>query len=239
MQQSNNPFALAALAALTYRNRTGKGQYIDLSQTEAMIPLTGEAIMEYTMNGRVPNPQGNRDNSMVPHSCYRCKGNDKWITISVSSDKEWASLCRVLGNPKWSNDDRFDTTLKRWHHQDEINKLIAVWTIDHNQYDAMKILQTAGVPAGAVLGVPEVCEEPHLKERGFFVNITHREAGTNKYPGMFFRYSGTPAPVRIPPNCLGEHNDYVYGKLLGMTKEEIALLEEEDIIGDTYLPEVL
>jgi crotonobetainyl-CoA:carnitine CoA-transferase CaiB-like acyl-CoA transferase len=102
----------------------------------------------------------------------------------------------------------------------------------------MHLLQAQGIAAGPVIGPLGAYADPHLRERGFFREVTHREAGTHLYPGMCFRYAGTPVDIRIPAPCLGEHNDYVYGKLLGMTDAEIAQLKAENTIGDAYLPEV-
>jgi len=198
----------------------------------------GEVIMDYTLNKRVHKAIGNRDASMAPHGCYRCQGDDKWVTIIVSSDEQWEAFCQALGNPPWTKEERFASILSRRANQDELDRLIEEWTIKHNPYEVMHILQRVGVPAGPVLTPPDLYDDPHLTERGFFREVTHREAGTHLYPGMCFEFSKTPADVRIPPNCLGEHNEYIYGEILGMSREEIAQLEEEQLIGDAYLPEV-
>jgi benzylsuccinate CoA-transferase BbsF subunit len=116
--------AFAILCALRYRKRTGKGQFIDLAQLETVVPHLGEAIMDYTMNSRIPEPLGNRHHAMAPHGVYRCRGEDKWVVIAVSSDEEWQGFCRAMGNPTWSKEERFSTVLKRLHHQDELDKLI-------------------------------------------------------------------------------------------------------------------
>jgi crotonobetainyl-CoA:carnitine CoA-transferase CaiB-like acyl-CoA transferase len=230
--------AFAALTALYYRQRTGKGQFIDLSQAETILPHMGEAIMDYTMNNRVAKPMGNRDPAMAPHGCYRCQGDDRWVTIAVSSDQEWQALCEAMGEPVWIREERFAGMAGRLAHQDELDGLIGEWTAKRDPYEVMHLLQKVGVPAGAVVTPSDLCSDPHLEERGFFTEVTHREAGTHRYPGMCFKFSKTPMDIRIPPNCLGEHNEYVYGEILGMSREEIAELEREQLIGDTYLPTV-
>ena len=230
--------AFAALTALHYREKTGKGQFIDLSQAESFLPHMGETLMDYTMNQRVQEAIGNREPSMAPHGCYRCRGTDKWVTIAISSDEQWKAFCQVIGSPSWTKEQRFTDTLGRWKNQDELDRLIDEWTIKHDCYQVMHILQKVGVSAGPVLGRADLYSDPHLKERSFFREVTHREAGTHLYPGMCFKFSKTPADIRIPPNCLGEHNEYVYGEILGMSREEIAQLEEEEIIGTAYLPHV-
>jgi len=227
--------AFAALVALQYREKTGKGQFIDLSQAEGFLPHMGEALMDYTMNGRVGQAIGNRHSSNAPQGCYRCRGEDRWVTISVTSDAEWQVFVETLGNPEWAKEARFADTQGRWANQDELDRHIEEWTLQHDRYEVMHLLQAAGVAAGPVLGPADEYEDAHLNERGFFVEVTHREAGTHRYPGMFFRFSRTPAGIRIPPNCLGEHNDYVFGEILGMSREEITRLEELGVIGTEYL----
>ena len=230
--------AFAVLTALHYRKRKGKGQFIDLSQAETFLPHMGESIMEYTMNGRVPKAIGNRHSTMALHGCYRCRGDDRWVAIAVASDKQWESFCGAIGNPAWAKEERFDDALSRWQHRDELDKRIEEWTIERDPYDVMHLLQDAGVPAGPVVRQADLFNDPHLKERDFFKDIDHREAGKQRCPGMSFQFSKTPLTFRMPPNCLGEHNDYIYGELLGMSGDEIARLEKEKYIGDSFLPEI-
>jgi len=230
--------AFAVLTALHYRNRKGKGQFVDLSQAEAFLPHMGESIMEYTMNGRVPTAIGNRDGAMVPHGCYRCRGEDRWVVIAVASDEQWEVLCGVMGDPAWTTGEQFADASSRFQHQDELDRRIEEWTVERDPYDVMHLLQDAGVAAAPVARQSDTFGDPHLGEREFFRELTHREAGTHRYPGMGFRYSKTPLDFRMPANCLGEHNNHIYGELLGMSEEEIRQLEEEQYIGDSFVPEI-
>jgi crotonobetainyl-CoA:carnitine CoA-transferase CaiB-like acyl-CoA transferase len=230
--------AFAVLCALRYRKRTGKGQFIDLAQIETVIPHLGEAIMDYTMNGRVQEPMGNRHPSMAPHGVYRCRGEDRWVVISVSSDEEWQGLCRALGNPPWASEERFSTSKGRLENQDELDKYIEEWTCCHDNYEVMYILQKEGVAAGPVIDQRDAYHDAQLQCRGFFEVVSHREAGTHLYPGMLYKMGKTPLSIRKPPPCLGEHNDYVFKDVIGMSDDEIAELEKEQIIGgDEYLIE--
>jgi len=230
--------AFAVLCALHYRNRTGKGQFIDLAQIETVIPHLGEAIMDYTMNGRVQEPMGNRHPSMAPHGVYRCRGEDRWVAISVSSDKEWQGLCRALGNPPWASEERFSTSRGRLENQDELDKCIEEWTCCHDNYEVMYILQKEGVAAGPVIDQRDAYHDAQLQCRGFFEVVSHREAGTHLYPGMLYKMGKTPLSIRKPPPCLGEHNDYVFKDVIGMSDDEITELEKEQLIGgDEYLIE--
>jgi crotonobetainyl-CoA:carnitine CoA-transferase CaiB-like acyl-CoA transferase len=187
--------------------------------------------MDYTMNGRVQEPLGNRHPFMSPQGVYRCLGEDKWVAISVSSEEEWQGLCRALGNPPWSKEERFSKALNRLKNQDELDKYIEEWTCRHDHYEVMYILQKEGIAAGPVLDQRDAFHNAHLVNRGFFEMVSHREAGTHLYPGMLWKMSETPLSIRKPPPCLGEHNNYVFKEVLGMSNEEIVELEKEKLIG--------
>ncbi|MCP4750712.1 MAG: CoA transferase [Proteobacteria bacterium] len=230
--------AFAVLAALHYRNREGRGQFIDLSQAECFLPHMGESILEYTMNGSLPEAIGNRDSAMAPHGCYRCLGEDRWVVIAVSSEEEWRAFGEVIGSPAWTKEARFSDRSGRFGNQEALNERIAEWTMDKDPFDVMHMLQRVGVAASPVMKQADLFDDPHLKERGFFQEVVHREAGNIRVPGMGFKYSKTPLEYRMPANCLGEHNDYVYGELLGLSREEIEGLEQENYIGDAFLPDL-
>ena len=223
--------AFAILTALEYRRKTGKGQYIDLSQLEAMTCTMAEPILDYVMNKRIWPRQGNRHPAMAPHGCYRCKGADKWVTIAVAGDEQWRRFCEITGHEEWQHDERFADALSRWQNQDELDKLIGTWTGEHDPYEVMHLLQQAGIAAGPVLLPAEIYADPHLKARDFFVTMDREEVGTHAYPGVYAKLSKTPGRHRWPSPTLGEHNEYVLGSLLGMSEEEIAELAAENIIG--------
>lgn len=225
--------AFAILTALRYRRRTGKGQFIDLSQREALTMLLGEAILDYSMNRRVPKRTGNGHPFMAPHGCYPCRDDDKWVSIAVSSDEEWDALCRAMGNPDWAKDERFGDSMSRWRNRKELDQLIGEWTRKHNHYEVMHFLQQVGVKAGAVLNIAEMVEDHHYKERGFFETVAHPEAGTHPHPGVPWKLSRTPGKIRRPAPCFAEHNDYVFKELLGIPPKEIERLTQEKVISTT------
>ena len=230
--------AFAAVSALHRRRRTGEGALIELSLVENMVANLGEAIMDYTMNGRVQETLGNRDPSRAPQGCYPCKGEDRWIVVSVADDAEWLRLAEVIGTPSLAADPRFLTTLGRFRHHDELDAIISEWTRTRAHTEAMGILQEAKITAGAVLDDADAYRDPHLKARGFFQEVTQRDIGTYPYPGLMWRSSTTPNGIRQPSVCLGEHNDYVYRDLLGCTPERIAELEAKGHIGEEYAPHI-
>lgn len=223
----------AILLALWHRRRSGQGQFIDLSQAEGATCLIGDAILGYQMTGRLPERMDNRHPSMAPHGCYRCRGEDRWIAITVSSEEEWAALRRAMGEPPWASDQRFAAAVSRWHHQDELDRLIEGWTSGHEHQELMHKLQEAGVPCGAVLDAQELVTDPHLRARGFFWEIDHRDTGPRLYAGLPIRLSLTPGSPRMPAPSYGEHNEHVLKRLLGMSDAELAQLARGRVIASS------
>jgi crotonobetainyl-CoA:carnitine CoA-transferase CaiB-like acyl-CoA transferase len=231
--------ALAALMALQYRNQTGKGQFIEAAQVEGLIPQLGEAIMDYTMNRRVQDSIGNRDlHGAAPCGNYRCKGDDRWVSITVRNDEEWQGFCRALPHAEWTKDEKFSTVLNRYKNQDELDKLVESWTLGHDHYAVMFMLQKEGVAAAPVTDAADAYADPHFRERGLFEKVTHPEAGTHMYPGIGWKQAKTPNHIRRYPCRLGEDNEYVYKELLGMSEDEYADLEREGHIGMDFAPHV-
>jgi len=227
--------AFAVLCALHHRQRTGQGQLIDFSQAENMMPHLGEYFMDAAMNKRDLPPIGNRHPAMAPHNCYPCAGEDRWLVIAVASDDEWQCLRQALSDPDWAAAESFSTTANRLQHQDELDRHLAEWTSTQDARTAMAHLQSHGVAAGMVFSEPDAYDDPHLNARGFFETATQRDSGTYRYPGMQWKMSVTPGSIRSAACCLGEHNDYVYRDLLGMSDVDINRLRREGHIGDTYI----
>ncbi|MDO8669993.1 MAG: CoA transferase, partial [Dehalococcoidia bacterium] len=215
----------AILAALRYRRKTGKGQFIDLSQREGAACLVGESILDYTMNGRIAERVGNRDSSMAPHGCYRCLGEESWVTIAIGSDEQWKSFARAIGDPAWTKEERFRTTLGRWHNQDDLDRLVEEWTIGQDHIAVMHLLQAAGVPAAPVLNNVELLHDPHLNQRGFWEWVNHPDAGRHLHYGASVKLSETPGAIQRHAPCLGEHSDYILRELLGLSEEEVRQLD--------------
>lgn len=226
----------AVAAALLERERTGRGQFIDLAQAEQMIPHIGGAIMDYTLNGRVGRSLGNRDLVAI-QGVYPCAGEDAWIAVTMCDDAAWAGFCGTIGRPDLTEDDRFADGLSRFRNHDAIDEIIAGWTRGQDQRSALEVLQAAGVAAGPVLDEPGLLADPQLAARGFFHGIDHPEAGRHRYPGHLWQIAGADAPFRCPPT-LGQDNEYVYREVLGVSEEEYAVLVAEGQIGDAYAPDV-
>jgi crotonobetainyl-CoA:carnitine CoA-transferase CaiB-like acyl-CoA transferase len=221
----------AVALALWDRRRTGFGQYIEVPQRENLIGAIGEFIVGFSMNGREPARNGNRHTSMAPHGCYPCAGEDQWLTIACEDDAAFATLCGAIGRPELADDKRFADVVSRYRNQVELDEIIGLWTRTQDKTAAAEALQSAGVAAMPVLTVPEVFEDAHLHSRHFFEPVSHAVAGEWEMETPHWRMSETPAHVRVPPPCFGEHNRWVFGELLGLSDEEIAALEAQGITG--------
>ena len=223
----------AALTALYYRKKTGKGQYIDVAGREAIVVHIGDVIMDYTLNGRVKEREGNAHPEMAPHECYRCKREDSWINIAIENEDQWKALCKLMGKEELKDDPRFSNMEARIKNRDELNKIIEEWTSQYDHIELMEILQKEGIPSGAVLTMKEVFLNPHLIQRGFFEVIDHgKDVGKRpigkQMPAKFVGYESY-VPSRAPK--FAQHNEYVFCELLGMSKDELKKLEEEKVIG--------
>lgn len=227
--------AFAVLTALHYRDRTGQGQFIEFAQAENMLPHLGEFFLEAQMHQRPGPSLGNAHPRMAPHNVYPCAGENAWVTIAVADDAEWQRLCLALGQPLWVQQNLWQTTAGRLHHQTDLDQALSAWTQQYTPQEVTQRLQTHGVTAGPVLSAAEAYADPQLQARGFFHSVTHPYAGTHQYPGLLWHMSHTPGIIRTPPCCLGEHNAYVYGELLGYSAEEIERLRAAQHIGDTYI----
>jgi len=211
------------IAALYHREKTGKGQWIEQSQLENSIYFIAPVIMDYTINGRIAGRNGNRLQYAAPHGVYPCLGDDRWIAIAVLNDKQWQAFCNVLENPSWVEGEKFDTLLERKKNEDELDEMIAKWTSQNRAEEIENRMQREGIPACMVEKNSDLYDDPQLAHRKYFVKLEHPEMGKPSYPQQAdFILSKTPRETTRPSPCLGEHNEYVYKKLLGMTDDEIA-----------------
>jgi crotonobetainyl-CoA:carnitine CoA-transferase CaiB-like acyl-CoA transferase len=213
--------AFAVMAALYHRRKTGRGQYIDLSQAENVMHTLSQAVMDYSMNGRIQGSPGNRHPYRAPQGVYRCAGEDSWVAVSVADDAMFAGLCNAIDRPELAQDSRFLTLEGRQAHHDELDAIIEAWTVDRNHYDAFHTLQAKGVAASPVLTAAEVFQDPHLRARDDWQQVTHPEAGTYwHYKSPIHHMSKTPLNIRKHASLLGEDNEYVYKEVCGYTDEE-------------------
>ena len=226
--------AFAIMAALVHRAATGRGQFIDISQTQTLSATVPEALMDYAFNGRAPARSWNRDENYQIQGTYPCRGGDNWISITIRSDSEWESLCGVLGRGEWMEDVRFADSEARRQNHDLIDDLIAESTRNRGSGELQSALQAERVPAGAALDGKGLLFNEHLAERGFYEAVEHpADLGMPRlpYPSRPWKLSGTPGMIRSAAPKLGEHNRAVLAEMLGMSDDRVGALEESGVIG--------
>jgi len=212
---------LGILGALEHRKRTGRGQYIDISQMESALLYLAPQLIDFNVSGHSVSRNGNRSLTAAPHNAYPCAGEDQWCAIAVETNEQWDALRRVIGDPDWARDDRFLTAAGRLAHEEEIDAHLGEWTRERSPYELMRLLQEAGVPAGAAQRSSDLLQDPQLAHRGFYHYMEHPEMGNVPYSGHEFRIRGYDSGPRFPAPLLGQHNDYVMRDILGMTDDEI------------------
>jgi crotonobetainyl-CoA:carnitine CoA-transferase CaiB-like acyl-CoA transferase len=222
--------AVAICAALVARQRTGQGQYIDISLWEAVATLMPEGWMEYVMNGVQPPRQGNRDPIMAPHNCFRCAGEDEWVTIACGTEAEWQALCQAIGQPQLATDPRFDNMSERKAHEDELDQLLTAWTESRDKWDITRTLQAVGVAAFPSMNTKDLIEDRHLNEREFFTRLPHPEVGVYANIGIPWRLTHSPNGVQKPAPLLGQDTDQVMRDVLSYSEERIVRLKEEKVL---------
>jgi crotonobetainyl-CoA:carnitine CoA-transferase CaiB-like acyl-CoA transferase len=219
----------AVIMALLSRKRTGKGQYVELAQREGLMAQIGEYVVGYSIDKKLPERIGNRHPFHAPHGCYPAAGEERWITIACRSDAEFAALCGVMGDPSLAHDPRFRDAHTRHVNQDELDAVIADWTRERQADEMFTQLTDAGVPAAPVLTYADLYHDRHLRERGFFQRVTHRDAGEWDMDGPAYRFAHRPTSIRMNAPAFGEHNDYVLREIIGMDDAEIAVLYDQGI----------
>jgi crotonobetainyl-CoA:carnitine CoA-transferase CaiB-like acyl-CoA transferase len=220
----------ALIAALAYRQRTGQGQHIDVSQYEAALHFLAPLLLDYEVNHRLAGRRGNGDDQAAPHGVYRCQGEDRWCAIAISTDAQWQALCEVLGHPDWTQAPEFASRLQRLRHTRLLDQHIETWTQTQAVPELMHRLQAVGIPAGMVYRCSDLYDDPQLQHRGFFVELEHPLMGPTLYDGPQAHLSRTPALFHRPAPLLGQHNDYVLRDLLGLSEAEVVRLSQAQVL---------
>ena len=222
----------AVALGLRQRDRTGEGVHIDLAQRENLTGFVGEYLVDYSMNGELRAPAGNAHPYLAPHGVYRSAGDDRWVVIACEDDEQFAGLCRAMQQPDLAEDERFATAASRKANEQALNEVIEAWTARQGHYEAMHVLQRHGVPAGAVLTIPEVMSDPQLRWRGAWSEQVHPDAGTWEVETPPWNLPRTPGHARLPAPGFGEHNGYVFRDVLGLDDEAIARLYADGVTAD-------
>lgn len=215
--------AFSIMAALEYRRRTGKGQYIEQSQFESSLQFFAPPVMDYKVNGKILGRNGNRLPTAAPHGVYQCKGDDRWVAIAVTDEELWIKFCQTIDNPALATQPEYASLIMRKTNEDALDKLVTEWTKARNGEEVESVLQTAGIPANLVEKPSDLYKDPQLEHRRYFIPMEHAVMGKQKYEQQAcFLMSKTPRELYMPSPCVGEHNEYVFKDLLKMSDEEIA-----------------
>ena len=220
----------AIVSALHQKERTGQGQYIDVSMLRATVATMGAGLMEYEMTGRVMGTKGNFDPVMAPYGNYACQGDDAWVSIAVRTEEEWQGLKLAIGNPSWCEEERFASRYSRLQNRQDLDSNLATWTRERAAGEITELLQANGVAAIPVMGAEDRLFNPHFQERGLYSDIEHPSLGAEPIYNIMWNLNKTPPSIRRHAPLLGEHNQQIFGGLLGMEKEEIARLEEGQVL---------
>ena len=226
---------LAILSALYRRALTGKGVWVDLAMYQTGVSFFGEGLLDFAFNGRRTRRLGNRHPSRSPHGCYPCRGVDCWVALSVRDDEDWGALCKAIGQPSLAFESRFADPVIWYENQDELDTIIAEWTSDKTQDEVVTTLQEHGVPAAPVQNAAQLLRDAHLRERGFFEEVAFPQSsdmGSSTLLGRGWRLSGAEVKARGPAPDMGEANEYVLGRMLGLSQGEIQRLRKEQVIGE-------
>ncbi len=222
--------AVAFLAALHHRRTTGEGQHVDVSAREVASSLIGEALL-LAAAGIEPRRMGNDHPRMAPHGVYPARGEDCWLSIAVGTDAQWRALAHAMGKPELAHDVRFATAAARHAHRTEIDPIIAQWTASRAADATATLLQTAGVPAHASWSARDAVADPHLRSRRAIVDVKEPDGRPRAAIGVPMRLSkGEDIGIASGTPKLGEHEDYVFGALLGLSTAQRQALEDEEVI---------
>jgi len=218
------------VAALLRSRLTGEGVSIDLAQVEATAYTLGVTYLDTTINHYDPQPRGNRDPVSAPHGCYRCQGEDRWCVISVRSDEEWHSFCRVIGREELLKDRRFSDRQSRVTNASELNAIVHKWTEARSAEEVMNSLQSEGVPAGVVQTGADLLKDAQLRHRNYFAPFADSPIGPFEIPRSALRFRGMgDEPLRLPAP-LGADTDDILQNILGYDNETIARLRNEEVL---------
>ena len=212
---------VALLAALHYRRRTGKGQFIEEAQFESSLNWMETYILEYVANNRLQPKLGNANRNAAPHGVYRCKGNDRWCVIAVFTDEEWSAFCTVIGNPSWISDLKFSTLEQRKENEDELNTRVEEWTRERTPEDVMRTMQEAGVTSSVVETTEDLLTaDQQVRWSKAYMTLEHAD-GECLVENARIGFSKTPGRIRRPGPTIGQDNEYVFKEILGLSEDEI------------------
>jgi benzylsuccinate CoA-transferase BbsF subunit len=222
--------ATAVLAALEYRNRTGQGLAIDLSQAEAAAYMIAPSLMQAANLDGEPAPVGNRSGHAAPQGCYPCKGRDRWVAISVESDQQWRGLATAIGSDDLMQADHLNNAAGRHDSHDVLDQIITAWTIDRDCYHVMETLTKLGIPAGVVQNGADLLSDSHLRSRDFFVYSDDTRIGPITLPRFPVKFKNCPLETHWQFPELGRDTEAVLQALLGYDRHKIESMKRDGLL---------
>jgi formyl-CoA transferase/CoA:oxalate CoA-transferase len=220
----------AVLAALQHRQRTGRGQHLELSLMECGIAALINAATAYLVAGEVQGRWGSGHPSLVPYQAFRAR--DGYLMVGAGNERLWKAFCAVLGAPEWADDPRYDSNAKRVERRAELVAAIEARLESRGRDEWVLAFAAAGLPAGPINDIAQVFADPQAVHRAMAVSVEHPTAGRIRLPGIPVKFAGTPGRIQGPPPLLGEHTDAVLREILGLSADEVARLRAAGAIGD-------
>jgi len=221
---------IGALAALHHRERTGAGQFVDVSQIDSAASTLGEPLLDYQLSGSVAGPQGNAHSRFAPHGTFAAGGEERWLTLAARDEDEWQALCGVIDREDWAGDAALAGPVQRRARSEEIHAVIADWCAEQDRDAAVEALSAAGVPAAAILELEERNEHPHFAARGLTLQHDFEDFDACRIYATPWLLSETPAALIRKTPALGEHNDRVFRERLGLGDDEIERLKADGVL---------
>jgi formyl-CoA transferase/CoA:oxalate CoA-transferase len=223
--------AYGIMLALRVKEKTGRGQAIDVSMLEGQLSLLGSMVGAYFADGEAPAPMGTAYKALLPYQTFRTKTRD--LALAVGSEKLWKEFCPAIGCPELTDDPRYRKNADRAKNRDTLIPKLQEVFLTRSYEDWEKVLLPRGIPMGAINSIGEVVEHPQVAARGALVEMDHPRAGKVRMVGAPVRLSETPGSVRTPAPTLGEHTDEVLRDLVGLSSEEVGALRAAGAIGPT------
>ena len=216
----------AILTALWHKQRSGEGQFVDLSQVECLFPLAAPGILHQSVYGQSPRRSGNKHPDHAPHGVYPCEGDDAWVVIQVTDEIQWQRLQDLIPAlaPFGDVDERLDK-------REALDECVRAWTLQRPAAAVMQLLQGVGVTAAKLNNAQAILDEPHLQDRGYLQWLERDYVGVQPHPSPPFRVTADPIPITSPAPTLGQHNHDILGELLGLGAAELEELEQQGVIG--------
>jgi formyl-CoA transferase len=223
--------ACAVLAAYIQRERTGRGQKVEVAMQEAVFNFVRVPMREMYYTHKPARRMGNKVDAGSIADIFKCApgGSNDYVYMLCTTPDMWQTLWKTIGRTDVPDDPRFKDRKERAANMEELKRIIEEWTGKRTKHEVMKIMGEAGVPCGAVLDSVELLNDPHLRERGMVVTVDHPTRGAFTMPGCPLKLEDSPVEVRSAP-LLGQHNGEVYGEMLGLTGADLEQLGRQGIV---------